>query len=101
MENDLKKIQYFNHLKLKENKEQLIEFIQQNLRISKNTEIHLKHWNFIINNYKDWLDIKIKYPDFFLINTICDVFNFEDKITSYYLVLNIFKLYNEQMIKED
>lgn len=87
----LTEVKRINKTEFMENKEELVSFVNQDPYVySEMGPIH-KRWYSIICNFKKWdLDKKTNQEEY-LIESVCNMFDFDNRITAYYLFVSAIK----------
>ncbi|MEP5338171.1 MAG: hypothetical protein ABJL44_07875 [Algibacter sp.] len=89
-EKTIKKIHILNRTNFTKNKEHVIDFLKGEEYKSDKLEMYQKQWKHIINAF--YGQFKHVNEEEYLINKLCDIFNFEDRISAYYLFVNALKI---------
>ncbi|RKN76898.1 hypothetical protein [Ulvibacterium marinum] len=84
----LTEVKITNKINFVENKERLVSFINQDTYESSEMEPFQKHWYYIIRNFKKWDQKKKINQEEYLIQAICNLFDFDNRITAYYLFVS-------------
>lgn len=71
-----------------ENKERLISFINQDTYTFSEMEPFQKQWYYIVSNFKKWDKEKRNNQEEYLIQSVCNLFDFDNRITAYYLFVS-------------
>lgn len=89
-EKTIKKIHVLNRANFNKNKEHVIDFLKGEEYKSDKLEVYKKQWKYIIKaSYRQFKHVD---REEYLINTLCNVFNFQDRISAYYLFVNALKV---------
>ncbi len=87
----LTEVKRTNEADFAENKENLISFIDQDAYKIGEMEPFQKQWLNIINNFKKWDKEKRTDQEEYLMQSVCDLFDFDYRITAYYLFVSALK----------
>ncbi len=87
----LTEVKRTNEADFAENKENLISFIDQDAYKIGEMEPFQKQWLNIINNFKKWDRENRTDQEEYLIQSVCDLFDFDYRITAYYLFVSALK----------
>ncbi|GAB5472040.1 MAG: hypothetical protein Mars2KO_01390 [Maribacter sp.] len=84
----LTEVKRINKTEFIENKEELISFVNQDIYSFSEMEPFQKQWFSIILNFKKWDTEKKTNQEEYLIQSVCNLFGFDNRITAYYLFVS-------------
>jgi|GEM_PF-6173106 len=84
----LTEVKRINKTDFEENKEKLISFINQDIYEFSEMEPFQKQWYYITSNFKKWDMGKKANQEEYLVQAVCNLFDFDNRIMAYYLFVS-------------